>query len=196
MSMSGRDLRESLNGGSSNESENLVLYGTIAGVILLAAIVFVVVGLMSGSGSSTAAPVDTDAHIQSAQASIEDYDDTRIEEMSKYNQTINNIKSCMRSKNERKKFKEIEAGYERRNAQAVASWKRSRSKMLEKVENGTATDIDLTLWAASGAAQRDVMSELSDQLAMTGSFEMLSSDECLKFGSDVRMKKYDIKARP
>ena len=197
MSVTGRELRESLNGGSKTESsENLVLYGAIAGVILIGAIVFVTIGLMSGPGSSAAVVAESDIQSAVEDTPTVDISEMRREEMSKYNQTKNNIQSCMRSRDARKKFKEIEAGYERRNAKAVASWDKQRSQMLQKIENGTASSAEIALWQMNGGAQKDIMNELSEQLSMTGSFEMLTSDECLKFGSDVRMKKYDIKARP
>lgn len=201
---SGNDLRAALNGTTTagDENNNLVFYGILAGIILLAVVAFVVIGLSKDQTKTDFAetPVDVrqPAPIEARMnaASLSDYDRQRIEQMKIYNQTLADIQMCKRLRGERKKFEEIKAGYEKRNAEAVASWKRPSSKILQKLENGDANSMDIAMWQASGAAQRDIMNELSDTIAMTSSFERLDEAQCMKLSGDVRMRKFDIEARP
>ena len=198
MSVSGRELRESLNGGSKSESENLILYGAIAGVILIAAIIFVVVGLMNTPEEPQFAETETNAfaEVEMRSASYSDDLAKSTEVLKEYQSALAKISMCSYGKH-RKKFTEIKAAYVKRNAAAVASWEPSRSKMYEKMVSGEANDVEMMLYATTGGMQKDVMADLTQTMAILDvQYEQMSEPQCQKFSGDVRMKKYDIEARP
>ena len=200
MSVTGRELRESLNGGSKSESsENLVLYGAIAGVILIAAIVFVTIGLMSTPAETLIADEDSafeqvDTGSMNTASFAQNLSDS-AEVLKDYNETLAKLRMCSYGK-DRKKFESIITAYEKRNAAAVASWKPQKSKMYQKLEAGEAGDIEMMLYARGGGLQRDVMAELAmTDVALGTRVERQTPAQCMKLSGDVRMKKFDIEAR-
>ena len=197
MSVSGRELRESLNGGAKAESDNLVMYGAIAGIILLAAIGFVIVGLMTTPDKPQYSEVNSNSLPQVEMNSANFSDDlAQSTDVKKaYQTTLMKIQMCSYGKN-RKKFKEIKAAYEKRNAAALASWEPRRSKMYNKMMSGEASDVDMMLYATTGGMQKDVMTDLTQSMAMLDvQYEQMSEPQCQKFSGDVRMKKFDIEPR-
>ncbi len=203
MSVSGRELRESLNnGGASSDSNNLIMYGAIAGLILIAAIVFVVVGLMNTPEQPRFAEIENE---QLAQFDVQSEMNTASfpEDLAKstevqkaYRSTLAKISMCGYGKH-RKKFDEIRKAYEKRNAAALASWEPRRSKMYDKMMSGEASDVDVMLYATTGGMQKDVMTDIAQSMAvMDVQYERMSEPQCQKFSGDVRMKKFDIEPRP
>lgn len=197
MSVSGRDLRESLNGGSKSESENLIVYGAIAGVVLLAAIIFVVVGLMSTHSEPKIAEIKPERLIETQLPTASYAEDLAqaADVKREYNQTLAKISMCGHGK-DRKKFEEIRSAYEKRNAAAIASWEPRRSKVYDKMMSGNASDIDIMLHASTGGMQKDVMADLTQTMALLDvDYERMTPAQCMKFSGDVRMKKFDIEPR-
>ena len=203
MGASGRELRETLNGGSKSESENLVLYGAIAGVIMLAAIIFVVAGLMTQDKTVAYADADSSVEREAADFSIDKMNTAEFSQslkdassvMAEYNSTLAKLRMCSRGK-DHKKFKSIIAAYEKRNAAAVASWQPKRSKMYDKMLSGKASDLDMVLYARGGGLQKDVLAEIAmTDAVLSTNFERMDAPKCMKFSGDVRMKKFDIEPR-
>ena len=103
---------------------------------------------------------------------------------------------CARG-DDQKKFEGIISAFEKRNAEAVASWKPKKSKMHNKMISGEVSDTDMLLYSAGGGLQRDMMAELAMTEVYTGTrYEKLSDPQCMKLSGDVRMNKFDIETRP
>ena len=198
MSVSGRELRESLNGAPNKEADNLILYGAIAGVILIAAIVFVTVGLMNSPAEPRFADSEPETSLMTGMNTATlPVDLEKSTEVTKaYHSTLAKIRTCGHGKN-RKKFEQIRVAYEKRNAAALASWEPRRSKMYDKMMSGDASDVEIMLYAGTGSMQKEVMTDIAQSMAMMDvQYERMTEPQCMKFSGDVRMKKFDIEARP
>ena len=68
--------------------------------------------------------------------------------------------------------------------------------MYDKMMSGDVNSVGILLYATTGGMQKDVMTDLTQTMAMFDvSYEQMSEPQCMTFSGDVRMNKYDIEPR-
>jgi len=222
MSISGRELRETLNANAGSESNNLMFYSVLAGIFFIAIVAYVIIGLTGqekdvrlaeNAPQMHAAEIDRSSPLspeEQMEAAIKNSpqgqivmahtkrlaESPRIQNVQVYHATMGKLRSCIHVSNNDARMRRALSSYEKRNKEAAESWSSRDKQMLDRMQKTGKADLETTLWAMNGGMANAALDNMAQFNAFGFDDDGMTYTDCNKIVAQANRKELDIDPRP